>query len=105
MMMASPFAHYMKRIEHALKAGSGAEHARQPALKALIETLRPQLIATNEPQRIACGAPDFIVTHNDVSLGYIEATDIGADLDEAENTPQLKRYLDSLDNLVLADQL
>ncbi len=105
MMMASPFAHYLKRIEHALKAGSGAEHAHQPALKALIETLRPQLIATNEPQRIACGAPDFIVTHNDVSLGYIEATDIGADLDEAENTPQLKRYLDSLDNLVLTDHL
>ncbi|MBL0404694.1 N-6 DNA methylase [Microvirga aerilata] len=103
--MASPFAHYLKRIEHALKAGNGTEHACQPALKALIEALRPQLIATNEPQRIACGAPDFIITHDGIPLGYIETTNIGADLDEAENTPQLKRCLGSLHNVILTDHL
>lgn len=96
---------YLRAVEHALKAGNATEHTHRPALKTFIESLRAKVTATNEPQRIACGAPDFIVTHRDIPLGYIEAKDVGVDLDRMEDSAQLKRYRLSLNNLVLTDYL
>ena len=88
-----------------LQAGNATEHTHRPALKGLLESFDPQVTATNEPQRIACGAPDFIVTRNNLTVGYIEAKDIGKSLTEAEHTDQLQRYRQALDNLILTDYL
>jgi hypothetical protein len=85
----SAFTTYLRRVEAALKAGNATEHTHRPALKILVESLRAKVTATNEPQRIACGAPDFIVTQRDVPLGYIEAKDVGVDLDRAEDIRQV----------------
>ncbi len=38
-------------------------------------------------------------------LGYIEAKDIGENLDKVQKSEQLKRYRDSLNNLILTDYL
>lgn len=103
--MASPIANYLKQVENALKVGNATEHTHRPALKTLVEALRPKITATNEPQRIACGAPDFIITDKDIPIGYIEAKDVGVDLDKAEDSAQLKRYRSSLNNLILTDYL
>lgn len=40
-----------------------------------------------------------------MSLGYIEAKDIGIDLQKTEKAEQMSRYLKSLDNLILTDYL
>lgn len=101
----TPIAHYLKSLEIALKAGNATEHTHRPAFKMLVEALGESVTATNEPQRIACGSPDFIVTQGSVPLGYIEAKDIGVDLDRAEQSEQLQRYRSSLRNLVLTDYL
>jgi len=101
----SAISDYLRKIEHALKAGNATEHTHRPALKALIEALRPQITATNEPRRIECGSPDYIVTQKGVPLGYVEAKDVGVDLDRAEESEQLKRYRSSLRNLILTDYL
>ncbi len=61
--------------------------------------------ALNEPARIACGAPDFIVERNGVPIGHIECKDIGVDLDRTAASAQLLRYRDSLPNLILTDYL
>jgi predicted helicase len=98
-------AQYVLTIEKELVAGNATEHTHRPALKALIENLASGLIATNEPKHIECGAPDFVVRKDSVTIGYIEAKDIGKSLDEVEKTDQLKRYRDSLTNLVLTDYL
>ena len=74
-------------------------------LKDLVETLSPGVVATNEPKRIKCGAPDFIITIKQTPLGYIETKDIGISLDQIERTDQMKRYLGSLANLILTDYL
>jgi len=103
--MSASFKHYLKTIENALKAGNATEHTHRPALKALLESLDLHITATNEPKRIACGAPDYIITRNDLSIGYIEAKDVGKSLDETERTDQLKRYRRALDNLILTDYL
>src|SRR2546429_5780971 len=69
----------------------------------LVETFAPGTTATNEPKRVKCGAPDFIVTNKQTPLGYIETKDIGISLDHTERTDQMKRYLSSLANLILTD--
>ena len=64
---------YLKKIEIALAAGNATEHTYRPAFKDLIESLQKKITATNEPKREECGAPDFIVTQGQKTLGYIEA--------------------------------
>ena len=99
------FKDYLQAIENALQAGNATEHTHRPALKALLESIDLQVTATNEPKRIACGAPDYIITRNGLTVGYIEAKDVGKSLAETERTDQLKRYRRALDNLILTDYL
>ncbi len=77
---------YIGTIEKELVAGNATEHTHRPALKALIEGLALGVTATNEPSRIECGAPDFVVSKGALTVGYIEAKDVGRSLDEAEKT-------------------
>lgn len=98
--------HYLTAIERAVKAGNATEHTHRPALEALLEAIGGEGIdAVNEPQRIACGAPDFILTRGVVPLGYVEAKDIGVDLRKIVRSEQVQRYLGSLGNFVLTDYL
>ncbi|MDQ6664491.1 MAG: N-6 DNA methylase, partial [Acidobacteriota bacterium] len=65
-----------------------------------------EVLATNEPGREKCGAPDFAVTiRGPVTIGYIETKDIGKSLADAERSEQLRRYRRSLPNLILTDYL
>jgi hypothetical protein len=96
---------YLSGIEQALRTGNATEHTHRPALKTLIEQIATGITATNEPKRIKCGAPDYIVTRNTIPLGYIEAKDVGVPLDGVESGEQLKRYRESLANLILTDYL
>lgn len=73
---------YSDAIAANLKAGNATSHTHRPALKTLLEgmgaqTGAPGIRATNEPQRIACGAPDYILTRGLLPLGYVEAKDVG----------------------------
>jgi len=108
---------YLEAIATALKAGNATEHTHRPALKTLLEAVGTQagasrgkhaqgaVQATNEPQRIDCGAPDFIVTRGVLPLGYVEAKDVGVHLDKAAESAQLRRYRESLPNLILTDYI
>src|SRR6266568_2465621 len=94
---------YLKEIEQTYRIGNATEHTYRSNLKKLLETLAPSITATNEPKRVKCGAPDFIVTNKQTPLGYLETKDIGVSLDHTEHTDQMKRYLGSLGNLILSD--
>jgi len=65
----------------------------------------PGIAVTNEPSRIECGAPDYILTRKNIPIGYIEAKDIGKDLNGKDLKEQLDRYRKSLDNLIVTDYL
>jgi predicted helicase len=96
---------YVHAIEKKLAMDDATEHTHRAALQALIESLLSGVNATNEPKHIECGAPDFVVRKGVTTIGYIEAKDIGKSLDEAEKSDQLKRYQESLTNLILTDYL
>jgi len=99
------FVQYIHTVEKKLALGDATEHTHRSALETLVESLAEGITATNEPKHIECGAPDFILRKGSVTVGYIEAKDISKSLDEAEKTNQLKRYRDSLTNLILTDYL
>jgi hypothetical protein len=96
---------YTAELDKLYRAGNATEHSYRPALKNLFENITSGLTITNEPKRIACGAPDFIVTRGKLPLGYIEAKDIPVGLDNKQNKAQFDRYRKSLNNLILTDYL
>ncbi|HIJ74623.1 MAG TPA: hypothetical protein HPP83_11035 [Candidatus Hydrogenedentes bacterium] len=71
----TPCAEYLKAIRKNLDKGDATEHTHRPALKTLLEALGKDIVATNEPRRIACGAPDFNVTRKAIPLGHVETKD------------------------------
>lgn len=100
---------YIESINKRYRLGNATEHTFRGDLQQLIESLVPGISATNEPQRQACGAPDYIITKKEIPIGYIEAKDIGdADLDGAKKTgnkEQFDRYKASLNNIIFTDYL
>lgn len=85
-------AEYLAKLERAQQRQDATEHTHRPAFKALLEALG-EVEATNEPKRAKCGAPDYVITRQKdrLTLGYVEAKDLGADLGEVEKGEQLKR--------------
>ena len=61
----------------------------------------PDVLVTNRPARVDCGAPDYVLTRKDVPVGYIEAKDIGVDLGSKTLKEQFDRYKSGLSNLIL----
>ena len=100
---------YLHELNNALARGDSTEHTHRPALKTLLESLKDNITATNEPKRVACGAPDFAISRKKYRLeqvfGYIECKDIGVDLKREEKSDQLKRYRAAIDNLILTDYI
>src|SRR6266567_1728927 len=75
-----PLLHtYVRNIEAAYRTGQATEHTYRSDLQRLIEALAPGVTAINETK------------------------DIGISLNQVERSEQMKRYLDSLGNLILTD--
>ncbi|MFB6181946.1 MAG: type ISP restriction/modification enzyme [Candidatus Magasanikbacteria bacterium] len=94
---------YFREIKNKHQNKKSGEHSYRKYLQDFIEKTVENVEVTNEPKRKQCGAPDYIIEKGDIPLGYIEAKDIGKDLDKVENSEQLKRYRESLENLILTD--
>lgn len=100
---------YLAEVAVQWKTGQATEHSYRPALKTLLEGLLRNVIVINEPQRIKCGAPDYILRDRRTALhlGFIEAKDIGdGDLDgNGVHREQFNRYRNSLETLCFTDYL
>lgn len=96
---------YLDNINKRFKSGISREHTYRGDLQTLLESIATDVLVTNEPARISCGAPDYIITKNDIPVGYIEAKDIGKDLGSKEFKEQFDRYKKSLNNLIITDYL
>ncbi len=96
---------YIDKLNTRFKTGISTEHSYRGDLQNLIGNIVKDVLVTNEPARVACGAPDYIITKHDIPIGYIEAKDIGADLDNRVYKEQFDRYKHSLSNLIITDYL
>ena len=100
---------YVENINKRYQLGNATEHTFRGDLQQLIESIVPEVSATNEPKRQKCGAPDYILMKKDIPVGFIEAKDIGdKDLEGLKkngNKEQFDRYKASLDNLIFTDYL
>ena len=102
---AQKIADYIAEVDKLYRTGNAGEHSYRPALKNLLENITAGLIIINEPKHIDCGAPDYIITRDNIPLGYIEAKDIPVGLDDKANKAQFDRYKQSLGNLIITDYL
>lgn len=103
---------YIDNLNKRFQTGISREHAYRGDLQLLLETILKDVQVINEPARIACGAPDYILIKKDnlsrdlgIPVGYIEAKDIAVDLNSKSLKEQFDRYKASLTNLIFTDYL
>jgi predicted helicase len=96
---------YLDKVNILRKTGDAREHSYRGDLQNLIMAILPGVLVTNEPARVECGAPDYVVTKKDIPIGYIEAKDIGVDLGSKTLKEQFDRYKSGLSNLIFTDYM
>ncbi|MFB8795742.1 MAG: N-6 DNA methylase [Microcoleus sp.] len=102
-MPSISFDAYLKSIQNNLQKGS--ERSHYPALKDLLDDSDKGIDAVIEEKGNKAGIPDFTVRRRELLVGYVEAKDVGLDLDQIEKSEQLQRYIEAFPNLVLTNYL
>ena len=97
---------YLDQVRTRHNSGISREHSYRADLENLLRTLAPDVNITNEPANVTdCGNPDYVITKGKIPIGYIEAKDIGKDLNSKGYKEQFNRYRKALDNLIITDYL
>lgn len=99
---------YLKQIAAKLATGIATEHSHRATLSDYVQSRfnSNDYIIINEAKRIACGQPDLTIYKgktNHIEIGYIEAKDIGVDLNKEQKSAQCTRYKASLENFILTN--
>ena len=95
---------YVNQLNTRFKSGISREHSYRADLENLIREIVQGVEITNEPANVTdCGNPDYVITHKKIPVGYIEAKDIGKDLNSKVYKEQFTRYKKALDNLIITD--
>jgi predicted helicase len=95
---------YIAELNSKYQEGITTEHSFRGALETLLKNMTGFAVI-NEAQHIDCGAPDLTLLQNKIPVGYVEAKDIGKNLNSTEYKNQFDRYKKALDNLVITDYL
>ena len=98
---------FLSNVSATYQTGAATEHSYRAALQNLLSSIGDDIIALNEPKRVKCGAPDFIVWQGDIVIGHVEAKDIPVGIRglKDSNKDQQKRYLAALPNLIYTNCL
>jgi hypothetical protein len=100
----SAFQQYLQEIKKSVLKGDYTEMTLRTPIENFIKSLNSDFDVTHEAKRIKkLGAPDFTAYRSNINIGYIEAKDLGKNLDEEIVGDQLKRYRESIDNIILTD--
>ncbi|PHI18199.1 DNA methyltransferase [Lewinellaceae bacterium SD302] len=97
---------YLKSVNKKYKSGISREHSYRGDFENLFRGLIDGVEITNEPANVTnCGNPDYVITKGNIPIGYIEAKDIGKDLNSKSYKEQFSRYKKALDNLIITDYI
>jgi len=100
---------YLKNIYQVTAHDDQREESYYPAVKELLIEFansinKEKISVTILPKKTESGNPDFRVWNGDNKVvGYIEAKIPDTDLNQTENSEQLKRYLKTFPNVILTD--
>ena len=98
---------FISEVQSVYKTGAATEHSYRAALQKLFSTISDDVKALNEPKRVQCGAPDFLINRGEIVIGHVEAKDIDKDLSmlKGAEADQKARYLKGLPNLIYTNCL
>ena len=97
---------YLTALNTRYITGIASEHSYRADLEALVRQLISGIEVTNEPSQVTdCGNPDYVITRKNIPIGYIEAKDIGKNLNAKIYVEQFTRYKNALDNLIITDYI
>ena len=98
---------FVSEVQKIYATGAATEHSYRSALQSLFSSIGGNVVALNEPKRVQCGAPDFLINRCDIVIGHVEAKDIDKDLGtlKGAEAEQKARYLKALPNLVYTNCL
>lgn len=97
---------YLESLNNRYKSGISREHSYRGDLEQLIRTIVPEINVTNEPANVTeCGNPDYVISKGKIPVGYIEAKDIGKDLNSKNYKEQFGRYKKGFENLIITDYI
>jgi hypothetical protein len=100
---------YLHRVAEITKRGDAREESYYRPLADFLEEFssekrKKKVYVTSLPKKTEAGNPDFRVWDGKHSIvGYIEAKQPNASLDDAEDTKQLERYIGTFPNLILTN--
>jgi len=101
----SEISEFISKVQGIHATGNATEHSYRSAFEALFETFG--VTALNEPKRVKCGAPDFIISSGEIVIGHVEAKDLHIGLRgmKDSNKAQQERYKAALPNLIYTNGL
>lgn len=101
----SVISDFISRVQSIHATGNATEHSYRSAFEALFSAL--DVTALNEPKRVKCGAPDFIISQGEIVIGHVEVKDlhIGIRAMKDANKDQQQRYKAALPNLIYTNGL
>jgi hypothetical protein len=98
------FPGYFKEIKKIYSTKDYTEHTFRTSFENLINSLKVDYKLIHEPKRtFKLGAPDFKAFYGSKKVGSIETKPIGENLDKVFESDQIKKYIGSIDNLILTD--
>lgn len=98
---------FISTVSKTYATGNATEHSYRSAIETLFAGLNDDINALNEPKRVKCGAPDFIIQKDDIVIGHVEAKDLHVGLRGMKdaNKNQQDRYKAALSNLIYTNCL
>ena len=100
---------YLSSLFKTYKKGDAREESYYKHLADFVSSFseskrKKKIDVTILPKRTEAGNPDFRIWDGKQKIvGYIEAKDLGADLDKIEDSEQLERYLSTFPNVILTN--
>lgn len=100
---------YLKQLHKKYQKGDAREESYYSTLESFLKTYSEQkrkkkVDITVLPKQTEAGNPDFRIWDGKQDVvGYIEAKDIGKNLDDYEDSDQLERYLKTFPNVILTN--
>lgn len=98
---------FLSKVQAIHNTGAATEHSYRSTFEFLFSALDDEIVALNEPKRVQCGAPDFIINQGDIVIGHVEAKDLHIGLRGMKdaNKNQQDRYRKALSNLIYTNCL